>query len=98
MSRRVAKPLVPLLVALVALVLGFLAMGTSFADEPAVSPAPTVTQNAPSPVKPGKGGPEVSQPKHDEPTTGAPGAPQQGTTPPQTDPHGCSSCLGHDDD
>ena len=54
MSRRVAKPLVPLLVAVVAVILGLFATSTSHADQsPGVTPpAETVRVSAPAEVGP----------------------------------------------
>lgn len=84
MSRRFAKRFVPLLVGLVALILGILAMGTSFAAETAGPP--------------GDGGPQISQPRHDEPGSGSSADPQPASPPDGTDPHGCSSCMGDGED
>jgi hypothetical protein len=82
MSRRLAKPLVPLLVAVVAVLLGLFAMSSSYAGQtpgrvPVDAPVTIPPVHEPSPVPAGGGTPAT-------PTTYDPGA--------------CSSCLGDGED
>ncbi len=84
MTRRVLKPLLPLLVGLAAVVLGFLASGSSSAAEsPSRVPPEMVTT-----------GPATVQPRDDETTQPGGGGHQPPTRPGATPSEGdCASCV-----
>jgi hypothetical protein len=95
MARRALKPLTPLLVALVALVLGFLAVGPSFADTaPSDGPIPASTPSVPvSDAPPAAVPSETPLPAETAPASTS--APKPPKAPKTVDPGpvACASCM-----
>jgi len=79
MSRRLAKPLIPLLVAVVAVLLGLFAMSSSYAGQ--------------TPGRVPVDAPVTIPPVHDEPSP-VPAGGGMPAAPTTYDPGSCSSCLG----
>lgn len=84
MTRRMLLPLLPLLVGLVAVVLGFLASGSSAAAETPSRVAPEMVTTGPATV----------QPRNDETAQPGGGGHQPPARPVATPPKGdCASCV-----
>jgi hypothetical protein len=96
MARRVLKPLTPLLVGLVALVLGFLAIGPSFADSEAPIPSSSTSTVAPDSVAPTAAPTQSALPEEMIPTGAPTSKPPKPPKAPKTvdpGPMACASCM-----
>lgn len=102
MARRALKPLTPLLIALVAVILGFLAIGPSFADTGGVAPAggltPGSTTSVPTgpqvpPAPPAAGPAQTALREEKAPAAGKPAAKPKPPKSVEPTPVGCASCM-----